>query len=172
MKKLKIFAIVCAVALFSVACDKEEEQGNTDNNISIEGRWEAPRFADNPEDIAFVAIFGSENLDLYIIPWGHHLVGSYALSNGKIQYDITAGYQAFTGVTYDSDSNMVSWSWMAGNLDAATLTLTEGYDWYPMGEETLNQAKEDFGEIEFRVNGNTATSTLVGIPDVTFHKVQ
>ena len=172
MKKLRIIAIICAVALFSAACDKEEGTENTGNNTSLEGRWDAPRFADDPEDIAFVAIFASENLDLYVIPWGHHMVGTYTLTNGTIKYDITEAYQAFTDVTYDDDSNMVSWSWFAGNLDASTLTLSEGYDWYAMREEELNQAKENFGEIEFKVNGNTATSTLVGITDLVFHKVQ
>lgn len=170
MKKLRFIAILCAVALFAVSCNKEEEK--TENNTSIEGRWDAPRFADTPEDIAFVAIFAGAKLDLYVIAWGQHMVGTYTLTDGMIKYDISEAYQAFTDVTYDDNGNMTSWSWNAGNLDATTLTLSDGYQWYAMSEEALNQAKEDFGEMEFKVNGNTATSSLVGIPDITFHKVQ
>jgi hypothetical protein len=66
---------------------------------------------------------------------------------------------------------MTSWSWNIGNLDATTLDLTSGYEWYPMTAEELNRAKEDFGEFEFNVSGNTATSSLVGIDNVTFNKV-
>ena len=100
------------------------------------------------------------------------MVGTYTWADGTVNYDISAAYQAYTDVTYDADSNMVSWSWEAGNLDASTLTLTEGYGWYVMNEEDLNRAKEDFGTFEFNVNGTTATSSLVGIPDLVFHKVQ
>lgn len=170
MKKLFI-ALMAVAALFAVSCNKEE--GNTDNNnTSIEGRWDAPRFADNPDDIAFVAIFAGQNLDLYVIPWGQHLKGTYMLTDGRITYNISEAYQAYTDVTYDENGNMTSWSWNIGNLDAATLTLAEGYDWYAMAEEELDRAREDFGEFEFKINGTTATSSLVGIPDLTFHKVR
>lgn len=181
MKKFFI-AIMAFATLFSVSCNKEEgnnsnnsnngNNGNNGNATSVEGRWEAPRYADTPDDIAFVAIFAGGNLDLYVIAWGQHMVGTYTLADGTVNYDISAAYHAYTDVTYDADSNMVSWSWNAGNLNASTLTLTEGYDWYAMNEEDLNRAKEDFGTFEFNVNGTTATSSLVGIPDLVFHKVQ
>ena len=178
MKKFFI-ALMAVATLFAVSCDKENENngnngnsGNNGNDTSIDGRWDAPRFADNPEDIAFVAIFAGDNLDLYVIPWGQHVVGKYTMTDGVINYNITAGYNAYTDVQYDDDNNMIGWAWNAGNLDAATLTLTEGYDWYMMDEESLNSAKQSFGTFEFKVNGTTATSTLVGIPDLVFHKVQ
>lgn len=163
MKKI-LFALVAFGALLTVSCTK-------DNETTLKGRWEAPRFSDTPEDIAFVALFGEENLDLYVIPWGQHLKGTYTWSNDVVKYNITEANQAYTDVTFDTSGNMTSYLWMASNLDAATLTLSSGYDWYPMTEEELNLAKEDFGEFEFKVNGNTATSTLVGIENITFYKV-
>ena len=161
--------VICGACLFS-SCKKDEEK--TEGNASIEGRWDALRFADNPDDIAFVAIFAGENLDLYVIPWGQHMKGTYTLTNGTLIYNITEAYQAYTDVTYDDDGNMTSWSWWAGNLDATTLELSEGFDWYAMGSEAFEQAKEDFGQFEFKISGNTATSTLVGIPDLVFRKVR
>ena len=99
--------------------------------------------------------------------------GSIASMRGASigQVYITEAYNAFTDVTFDGEGHMTSWSWNAGNLDAATLTLSSGYDWYQMTGENLERAKEDFGEFEFSVNGNTATSSMVGIENITFNKV-
>ena len=93
--------------------------------------------------------------------------GTYSYSNGMVHYDITAAYQAYTDVSYNDNGDMISWSWNAGNLDAATLTLSEGFDWYEM---PVDEYRQEFGDFEFKINGNTATSTLVGIPDLTFYK--
>ena len=167
MKKI-LFALMAVVALVTVSCSKNEEETT---ETSLKGRWEAPRFPDTPEDIAFVALFGEANLDLYVVSWGQHLRGTYTWANNVVKYNITEAYKALTDVEYDEEGNMTSWSWNIGNLDATTLDLTSGYEWYPMTAEELNRAKEDFGEFEFNVSGNTATSSLVGIDNVTFNKV-
>lgn len=168
MKKT-LFALVAAAALMAVSCSKDEE--TTTPKASLVGRWEAPRFADEPEDIALVAIFGEQDLDLYVIAWGEHMKGTYTWSDNVVRFNITEGYNAYTDVVYDEDGNIVGHSWNAGNLDATTLTLSSGYSWYPMTEEDLSRAKENFGEFEMKVNGNTATSSLVGIENLTFNKV-
>lgn len=167
MKKI-FFALMAVVALVTVSCSKSEEETT---ETSLKGRWEAPRFPDTPEDIAFVALFGEANLDLYVVSWGQHLRGTYTWANNVVKYNITEAYKALTDVVYDEEGNMTSWSWNIGNLDATTLDLTSGYEWYPMTAEELNRAKEDFGEFEFNVSGNTATSSLVGIDNLTFNKV-
>lgn len=167
MKKI-FFALMAVVALVTVSCSKTEEETT---ETSLKGRWEAPRFPDTPEDIAFVALFGEANLDLYVVSWGQHLRGTYTWANNVVKYNITEAYKALTDVEYDEEGNMTSWSWNIGNLDATTLDLTSGYEWYPMTAEELNRAKEDFGEFEFNVSGNTATSSLVGIDNLTFNKV-
>lgn len=167
MKKI-LFALMAVVALVTVSCSKTEEETT---ETSLKGRWEAPRFPDTPEDIAFVALFGEANLDLYVVSWGQHLRGTYTWADNVVKYNITEAYKALTDVEYDEEGNMTSWSWNMGNLDATTLDLTSGYEWYPMTAEELNRAKEDFGEFEFNVSGNTATSSLVGIDNVTFNKV-
>lgn len=167
MKKI-LFALMAVVALVTVSCSKTEEETT---ETSLKGRWEAPRFPDTPEDIAFVALFGEANLDLYVVSWGQHLRGTYTWADNVVKYNITEAYKALTDVEYDEEGNMTSWSWNIGNLDATTLDLTSGYEWYPMTAEELNRAKEDFGEFEFNVSGNTATSSLVGIDNLTFNKV-
>lgn len=163
MKKLFV-ALMAVAALMAVSCTKE-------NEASIKGRWEALRFSDVPDDVAFVAIFGDKDLDLYVIPWGQHMKGTYTWANDVVKFNITDAYQAFTGVTYDENGKMISWSWEAGNLDASTLTLTSGYAWYPMADEDRERAQDEFGQFEFKVNGTTATSSLVGIEGLTFKKV-
>lgn len=170
MKKI-LFAFMAFATLFAVSCDKEEE--NTEENASIEGRWEAPRHADNPDDIAFVAIFAGENLDLYVISWGQHMRGTYTLTNGTVNFNITEAYLASSvPVSYDNDGIMTSHAWEIGNLDATTLELSEGYDWYYMRGTEWRSAIANFSQFEFNINGNTATSSMVGIPDLVFHKVQ
>ena len=138
-----------------------------------DGRWEAPRYNDDPTSIAFVAFFDGNNLDLYIIAWGQHYVGTYQFADGIITYNISEAFQAYTDVTYDNEGQMVTWSWEAGNLDASTLTLSEGYDWYEMDAESLAAYQEDLKEFSFLLqDGNTsATSSLFGIEDLVFKKV-
>lgn len=162
MKKL-FLALVAVAALLGVSCTKDE--------TTLTGRWEAPRMADTPDDIAFVALFGEQNLDLYIIAWGQHLKGTYTWNNDVVTYHITEASQAYTNVAYDEEGNMTNWEWMADNLDAGTLTLASGYSWYPMTDAELARAREDFGSFTFKVDGTTATSTLVGIENLTFNKV-
>jgi hypothetical protein len=163
MKKL-FFAFMAFATLLSVSCTKDDE-------TSLKGRWEAPRMSDMPDDIAFVALFGEQDLDLYIIAWGQHLKGTYTWNNDVVTYHITEASQAYTNVSYDEQGNMATWEWMAGNLDASTLTLASGYSRYPMTDEELARAREDFGSFTFKVDGTTATSTLVGIENLTFNKV-
>lgn len=167
MKKLKFIVALCVMCVIGVLFTSCKEE-----NTSIVGRWDAPRYADEPDDIAFVAIFTDENLDLYVIPWGQHMVGTYSLTDGMVNYNITAAYQALTGVTYDENGNMISWMWEAGHLDASTLTLAEGFNWYAMNSDEFERTKEDFGQFEFKINGNTATSSMVGITDLIFYKVE
>jgi hypothetical protein len=141
--------------------------------VDLDGRWEALRNNDDPTSVAFVALFEGSNLDLYVIPYGQHYVGTYQLGDGVIVYDISKAYQAYTDVTYDEEGHMTGNSWQAGNLDASTLTLAEDYDWYEMDAETLADYKVDLAEFSFQLQaGSTsATSALFGIENLVFTKV-
>ena len=141
--------------------------------FDLDGRWEALRNNDDPTSVAFVALFEGSNLDLYIIAWGQHYVGTYEFADGVITYTISEAYQAYTDVTFDEEGHMTSHSWQAGNLDASTLTLSADYDWYEMDAETLADYKVDLAEFSFQLQaGNTsATSALFGIENLVFTKV-
>ena len=132
----------------------------------LDGRWEALRDNDDPTSVAMVALFAGNNLDLYIIAWGQHYVGTYQYADGAITYTISEAYQAYTDVTATSHS------WEAGNLDASTLALSDGYDWYEMDPDTLANYKEDLQEFSFLLQdgNNSATSALFGL-DIVFTKV-
>lgn len=151
---------------------QQDGYGLTLSDGSLDGRWEAPRYNDNPSDIAFVALFDGNKLDMYIIAWGQHYVGTYSFASGVIKYNISKAYQAYTDVTFDGEGHMTSWSWMAGNLDATTLALSEGYAWYDMDAESLASYKEMLQEFSFQLQaGNaSATSSLFGIEDLVFTK--
>jgi len=153
---------------------QQEGYGLVLTGSGFDGRWQALRFNDDPESVAFVAIFAGSNLNLYIIPWGQRYLGTYQFAEGVITYNISKAYQAYTDVSYDGEGNMTGWSWMAGGLDADTLALSAGYDWYVMDAETLATYKEDLKEFSFQLqDGNTsAKSSLFGIEDLVFTKVK
>lgn len=168
MKRFLILALSALMAF--VACDEaNKDQTPEGGEQSVEGRWNVLRFAEDPDFYGFVLIFKESSLDLYIIPYGHHLQGSYTYSNGVVSYNITAGYQAFTDVTFDGEGNMTSYLWESGNLDQNTLTLAEGFDWYPMSEETLEMYKEECASISFSFNaaGGVTLSGVLGLEDLT-----
>ena len=150
----------------------ELKMGQEEQESSLDGRWEAQRNKDQSGDIAFVALFEGEYLDLYIIAWGQHYMGTYSYADGVITYDIASAHQAYTDVTYDNEGQMATYSWEAGNLDPTTLELADGYEWYHMNEEDLSGYMEDLAQFSFiRRDNNTATSTLFGIENLVFRKV-
>jgi hypothetical protein len=159
----KLFLILCTAIVALVSCTKDDE--------SLDGRWNAPRFSEQPDDYAFSIIFEGNNLDLYIIAWGQHYKGTFTYSDGVINYTVTAAFQAYTDVSYDDQGNMTTWSWMAGDLDQYTLKLAEGYNWYDMRPDELEQNKEMFASIKFRMQSpGVAVSDLFGIEELTFTK--
>ena len=169
MKKI-FFALMTIAMVAFVGCDKDD-----DSNTSLDGRWEAARFSDQPDDIAFVSIFNGDKMDLYIVAWGQHYVGTYTLANDQITFHITDAYQAYTDVTFDDEGNIDSYSWFAGNLDAKSLSLNAGYDWYSMKQympsEYANYT-EELAKIAFKVNGDQAESNINGIEGLIFKKVK
>lgn len=151
----------------------ELQLGQEEKYGSLDGRWEAQRYNDSANsDVAFVALFDGEYLDLYIIAWGQHYMGTYSYADGIMTYDITSAHQAYTDVSYDDEGNMISYNWEAGNLDPTTLQLTNGYEWYHMNEEDLSGYREELAQFSFiRQDNNTATTSLFGIEDMVFRRV-
>ena len=145
---------------------QKDGYGLTLGEVSLDGRWEALRYEDNPDDVAFVAMFTGPILEIYIIAWGQHYIGEYTYANDVITYNITSAYQAYTDVTFDGDGKMISWSWEAGHLDAATFNLAEGYNWYTMNAEDLEEYKSRLKQFDFKVTGDTAQTSLFGLNPV------
>lgn len=169
MKKMLLIALAAMMAL--VSCSKDEE--------NLEGRWNAPRFSEEPDDTALVLDFKGSNLTLYIIPWGMRFEGTFSYSSETVTYNIIGGYKALSGVEYDDKGNMNAWEWWAGNLDATTLKLTAGYEWYDMTVDTnpfkeeYQEHKESLASFEFKFTGpDSATSSQIIIPDVVLTRVK
>lgn len=172
MKKLFVLAMI-AIMTF-VACNNDENNDTPDGKVSIEGRWNAPRFAERPDDYAFVLVFKGSALDLYIIAWGQHYLGTYTLADGRVNYTITDVYQAYSDVTYNEDGSMASWSWWAGNLNQDTFKLEEGFDWYLMNDNPDYASYiEELSNFKFEIDENgTAHSDIFGIEDIVFTKAK
>ena len=158
---------------------QQEGYGLTLSDGSLDGRWTAPRFSGQPDDIALVLDFSGNKLTLYIIAWGMRFEGTYTYASETVSYAITKGYQALTDVHYNGEGTMDSYSWMAGNLDANTLQLAEGYAWYDMtvASNPFNnlylEYKESLASFDLKMTGaDQATSSYIVIPDVVLTKVK
>ncbi len=120
--------------------------GGTFNKKPSTGRWNG--YMGENSDHGIVYIFGDSLVDIYIIAWGEHLKGAYAHINGTLFFNLIEGYKA----KFVEDS---SWWWEAGNLDAETLKLTEGCNWYKMDEEVFNERKQEISSFTFALGSDT-----------------
>ena len=158
---------------------QQEGYGLTLSDGSLDGRWTAPRSSEQPDDIALVLDFSGNKLTLYIIAWGMRFEGTYTYASETVSYAITKGSKALTDVHYDGEGTMDSYSWMAGNLDANTLQLAEGYAWYDMTvasnpfNDLYLEYKESLASFDLKMTGaDQATSSYIVIPDVVLTKVK
>ena len=171
MKKLFVLALA-ALMTFAACSDEDDNSGNGSGEVSLDGRWNALRNSDHPDDYAFSLIFNGDKLDLYIIAWGQHYEGTYTYANNNIAFNISKVYQAYTNVTFDEDGKIDGYSWGAGNMDQTSFRLAQGYDWYLMnGYEDYENFRRRFSSFEFRLDGSTkAYSNLQGIENLVFNK--
>lgn len=163
MKRLFLFLTIALVAL--VSCKKE------DNSSSLEGRWNVWRSADNPQDYTFSLIFKGNKLDVYIIAWGVHVEGTYTYANDEVTYNITKAQKAWTDVTFDEKTGeMITYYWMAGDMDKDTFALVPGYDWYPLPKDDPSYPGDMLSKFKFKLlSATTAETELMG---ETAHKVK
>lgn len=154
MKKL-IFLLGIALLAFT-SCEKDEEKDST----SLEGRWDIYKTED---DYSFSLIFKGNKLDVYIIAWGEHIEGTYTYADNKVTYNITKQSKAWTDVSFDDKGNMITYSWMAGDMDQETFELAEGYDWYPLADDDPQDAHDMLGQFRFELTSSTTAETdLIG----------
>ena len=155
----KLFLITLAALMALVSCNK----GNNAEG-SLDGRWNALRSTDNPNDYAMSLIFNGNKLDIYVIAWGWHWTGTYRYSDNEIMFTVDKAYQAYTDVSFDEDGNISSYSWEAGNLDGKTLKLADGFNWYELQrtrKDLYDEYKESFSEFDFVF---TSTTTAMADP--------
>jgi len=153
--KMKKLLLLLGIALATlVSCESNPDEGS-----SLEGRWNISRGEQMATDYIFSLIFKGNNLDLYITAWGEHFEGTYTYANNEVTYNITKASKAWTDVSYDENGKMISYSWLAGNMDQETFKLAEGYAWYPMADEDLKDRKEMIGKFKFELTSDTTAST-------------
>ena len=166
----KLFALAISALFILGACTKDG--GNLD------GRWIGLRAEDTPDDIAFTLDFSGNKLDLYVIAWGEHYSGTFTLSDGVVDFNISKVYKAYANVEFDEKGVATSYSWNIAdeegkkNFDGRTLKLAPGFEWYEMnGGDWDRSDKEMFSTFEFKVNGNKAKSNLPPF-NPTFTKIK
>lgn len=174
MKKLFIIALAAVFAL--VSCDKSGGNDTPGDTASLEGRWNAPRFEDNPQDIAFTLVFSGNKLELYPIAYGWRCTGTFTYSKNEITYTISNIEQCLTDVEYDEEHHMISYSGGMGSMDPKTLEPSAGYQWYGLGEnrsDLLEEYKVNYSKFTFKLTSSTtAESNIMGPAEVFKFKKQ
>ena len=164
MKKFLILALSAVIALAS--CTKE---------ANLEGKWNAPRHNDNPDDIALSLIFKGNKLDLYICSYGWHFEGTYSYADGVVKYDITKGYAALTDVEKDEHGKIIASAGGIDSIDHKTLEPYPSYAWYNMldyREDLYEEYKEWLSSFTFEIGADgKAESNILGMGG-TFTKVK
>lgn len=148
MKRLFLLLTVALVAL--VSCKKE------DSDSSLEGRWNVQK---TETDYSFSLIFKGNKLDVYIIAWGVHVSGTYTYANNEVTYNITSAQKAWTDVSFDEKGKMITYSWMAGDMDQDTFELVPGYDWYPLPGDDPSHPGDMLSKFKFELTSSTTAET-------------
>ena len=152
MKRLFLLLTVALVAL--VSCKKE------DSDSSLEGRWNVQK---TETDYSFSLIFKGNKLDVYIIAWGVHVSGTYTYANNEVTYNITSAQKAWTDVSFDEKGKMITYSWMAGDMDKDTFELVPGYAWYPLPGDDPSHPGDMLSKFKFKLlTATTAETELMG----------
>ena len=167
MKRLAIILMTALVAL--VSCNKDD--------ASLDGRWNAPRNDDQPDDTAIALIFNGNKLDLYICSYGWHFEGTYTYSDKVIKYNITKGYAALTDVEINQETGMiVAYSGGIESIDHQTLKPEAGYGWYDMTiyrPDLYEEYTDMLSSFSFELIGdNKAKSDMIGLKGSTFTKAK
>ena len=148
MKRLFLLLTVALVAL--VSCKKE------DSDSSLEGRWNVMK---TDTDYSFSLIFKGNKLDVYVIAWGVHVAGTYTYANNEVTYNITSAQKAWTDVSFDEKGKMITYSWMAGDMDKDTFELVPGYDWYPLPGDDPSHPGDMLSKFKFELTSSTTAET-------------
>ena len=134
MRKIMI-AVMAAVAMMFVSCNKAQNGGDSD--VKLEGRWNAyvqgtPTTVDEAR-VSFI-FSGTNNVDIYIIAWGHHLKGTYEIKDGLMHFNLS-----LEKAQYARHQTTEFSEWWVGNMDPETFELSEGYSWLDMDDTTFQQ---------------------------------
>ncbi|MBR5924955.1 MAG: hypothetical protein IKZ60_05775 [Bacteroidales bacterium] len=167
MKRLAIILMTALVAL--VSCSKDD--------TNLEGRWNAPRSDEQPDDTAIALIFSGNKLDLYICSYGWHFEGTYTYADKTVKYNVTKAYSALTDVEIDERTGMiVAYSGGIESIDHNTLKPNAGYGWYDMliyRPDLYEEYKDMLSSFTFEITGNgKAKSDVIGLMGSTFTKVK
>lgn len=159
MKKFLMIALSVVVALAS--CNKDDG--------TLDGRWDAPRSEEMPDDLIYTFVFSGNTLDLYVHSYGWHCTGTYTYENNLIKYSINDIQQSLTDVDFDNDGHLISWAGGMGSMNSSTLQPSEGYQWYALGlnrSDLLEEYKDNYSQFSFKkTSSTTADCGIMGPAD-------
>jgi hypothetical protein len=176
MKRFLFFAIATAMlGMTFTSCDKENEDENDSTvKASLEGRWDGAPAGFPYEHQNMTLIFKGNDVDVYIIPWGDHLKGTYKYENDSLYFSFDMK-NAFDARMYTGED---AWSWNFGdgalNSETLELSYTEAmpYQWYPMDESDFEMDIEFLRSFSFKLTDEkTAIGGAAGSHmELEFHK--
>ena len=176
MKKIWFLAIATAMlGMTFTSCDKENEDENNSNvKMSLEGRWDGAPAGFPYEHQNMTLIFKGNDVDVYIIPWGDLLKGTYKYENDSLYFSFDMK-NAFDARMYTGED---AWSWNFGdgalNSETLELSYTEAmpYQWYPMDESDFEMDIEFLRSFSFKLTDEkTAIGGAAGSHmELEFHK--
>ena len=161
MKKFPFLIVAAAMLGMSFSsCDKEKED-DSNVNASIEGRWDGYRQGDEigQEMQSMTLITKGNEVDVYIIPWGDHLKGTFTYNGDSLSFSFKNENAYDALIKYSQDS--WSWSISDGALDPETLELAYTdelpYRWYVMDANQFNTDVDFLSSFAFKaIDENTA----------------
>lgn len=161
MKKFLMIALSVVVALAS--CTKD--------GGSLDGRWDAPRSEEMPDDLIYTFVFSGNTLDLYVHSYGWHCTGTYTYENDLIKYSINDIQQSLTNVEFDGEGHLIAWAGGMGSMNSSTLQPSEGYQWYALGlnrSDLLEEYKDNYSQFSFKKTSETTADCGIMGPDDSF----
>ncbi len=151
---MKKILLLLGLVLAFASCEKKE------TSTSLEGRWNVYK---TDKAYSFSLIFKGNQLDVYIIAWGEHVVGTYTYADDVVKYKISKVYKAWEtngNIERDKNGDTITGAWDAyQGMNQETFELNPIYSWYPLSKDSSHYPGDMLEEFEFKLTSDTTAET-------------
>lgn len=152
MKRFLFFAIASAMlGMTFTSCEKEDDSNKT---VSLDGRWDGvlPGGEVGKGEQRITLIFDGNKVEVYIVAWGDHLIGTYTHKDDKLDFSFSND-NAWDALIVEESY----WGWDMGDgaLDPETFELTytdeKPYRWYKMSADQYEIDLDFLKDFTFKI---------------------